>query len=190
MSRSFDEILNSASLPTLVVPICFNGEKAELVERARAAIDAYDQAKLETPIGGGSLSDPVSDSVRAELETALHDAEEAAAEFVYPFRLRGLTPLKWDRLVAANPPRDGHTADKAMGYNVTDFFYAIARACIVDPDVTDSPEGNRRWENLKESLSSGQFERLWDSAVSVSRRKVDVPFWRASSDETPPSEAK
>lgn len=159
-------LLGSAALPERTVEVCLRGDlQAEVEELSRELQQARNGAT--TLADRGDLR---------KLAEQIEKTREAMLESTVVFRLRGLNRTAYSNLLAAHPPRDGHTGDSAAGFDVDAFFPALIRACITEPDLTDE-----QWTHLLEVLSSGQFDSLYDAALAVCRRKVDVPFSFAAS---------
>ena len=119
--------------------------------------------------------------LEARSVTKAFGAFKAVDDASVTFTLRGISARQWSDLVAANPPRDDNPGDQAYGYNTDDLFFDLVALCLVDPEAS-----REQVEGLADALSSGQWDLLVETAVAVSRGKVDVPFSQPAS---PPTEA-
>lgn len=177
-SQDLDTQLDEASLPEKTVEVCLRGDLVAQVEDLERELRDL-RTNTETMADQGRAR-----KVAERIEAAR--AEMSAKAIV--FRFRGLDRHGWAQLLTDCPPRDGVATDKALGYNPETFYPALIRRCLVEPQVTDE-----QWERLDARLSSGQFDSLADTALAVSRRKVDVPFsfaasatLRSSAETSPP----
>lgn len=163
---SLDDLLNSAALPEKTVEVCLRGDlTAEVEDLERQMRDVRTNAQTMAERGTVSALAQRIEELRREMQSS-----------AVVFRLRGLNRAGWTALLRAHPPRKDDKVDAAMGYNVETFFSALIRACLLEPEVTDE-----QWERLEALLSSKQYDDLADAALTVSRRKVDVPFSFAAS---------
>lgn len=169
---TLDEILEGASLPEKTVPLCLKGK----------LIGELDAAERDLTAARSVVQTSLSDGAHLQAAQARVDALRAqVSASTTPFQLRGIDAHRWSELVTANPPRSDHPEDRALGYNVDTFFNALVEECLYDPVVEPGQIGR-----LMVALSAGQWDSLVDAALTVSRRKVDVPF---SPPASPPTEA-
>jgi small-conductance mechanosensitive channel len=169
----FNELLAEATLPERTVRLCLRGDLTgalEQAERELAQAEATPQTGLSDDRGVPRLRDRVE-----ELRTQVQDKAR-------DFKLRGITSRQWSDLVAKNPPREDTPGDRYLGYNPDGLFDELVALCLVDPAL--SPE---QVTQLADHISAGQWDLLTDTALTVSRRKVDVPFSPGASDSTPDS---
>ena len=151
--------LTEARRPERTVSLCLRGDLVAEFEDLERQLQTEQQRNVDSLAGNPALQEI------AEKIEALREQMTASSVVL---RLRGISNPEWHALIRANEPRDGVADDKALGYNVDEFFPALVKACLVD--VSDE-----QWQQLYGAISSGQFEQLSDAALSVSRRKVDVP---------------
>lgn len=180
----FDKLLEEASLPEEVVPICLNGRLVRQYEEVKARVDAAAEA-ANLPLGDDRLG---VKKAKAHPEQADLDrlAGEVNAKTV-PFLLRAMPRDKFIELVAAHPARKDKSGaveprDAAMGVNTDVFIPALIRVSVVDPDVSD----NARWERLLPVLTHRQQQILATVGWNLNREDREVPFWPGVS-ESPPS---
>lgn len=167
---TLDEIIEGASLPEKTVPLCLKGKLVGELDEAER-----DLAKARS-IVATSLSDGAQ---AAALQARVDDLRAQVSAAVTQFRLRGIDPNRWSELVTENPPRPEHPEDRVLGYNVATFFDALVAACLYDPVVE-----LEQIPRITAVMSAGQWDALVDAALTVSRRKVDVPFSPADSQPT------
>lgn len=167
-----DALLAQARRPEKTVSLCLRGDlQAEFerldVEHAKAVSSATDSLA-----GNGALA------IAQEME-ALRDQ---MAESTLTVTLRALPRAEYSALVLAHPERrdeagDPFPVDRDNGFNVETFYPALIRACVVDPELTET-----QWSTLlDETLSDRQFDELAYAAVGVNRGPVSVPFSPAAS---------
>lgn len=167
----FAALLASAKLPERTVDICL---RADLVADFEA-LDRQLAVLAEKP--NPKMGDDGRFALRQQIEAL--EAEMKAA--TYPFRLRALSKPAWHALVAKHPPRRDDQGniderDRNLRVNVETFFDAIARACVVDPLLSDDD-----WELMLASLTDRQFDLLASVAWGLNREDVDIPFSRGVS---------
>jgi hypothetical protein len=167
----FAALLAGAKLPERVVEICM---RADLV----AEFEEVDRrlAKLvEKP--NPKMGDDGRLAMRRQIEAL--EAEMQAA--TYPFRLRGLSKPAFRKLVNDHPPRrddkgDVDERDRALRLNMETFFDDLARACIVDPVLSDE-----QWNLMLATMTDRQIDLLATVAWALNREDVDIPFSRGVS---------
>lgn len=197
---TLDEILDGATLPTLTVPLCLNGElrreyeaaKGRIFERLQQEVAAEQAAAAARPAGDDRLGvkqpappapgEAPAEGVDADPEQL--DPEEPELQrildemrrYTVPFLLRALPAQRWSKLVEDNPPRtDPATGQRdprdAEGVNVETFWPVTLRESIADPVVNEA-----RWAKLQNVLTSAQMDKLIKAAKVLNRRDEDVPF--------------
>lgn len=177
-------ILDGAKRPERTVQLCLRGDlQAELEELERRLRD--ERGRHERSMGEMGAEVEIGEQIEA--------LREQMREATVTFRLRALPArrtagsgeqMTWDELVKAHPPREGDQGDLVLGYNADTFFDALVVASVVDPQP--SPE---QWQRLLgDGLTSRQFDELAEAALTLNRRKVDVPFSSAASGRTQDSD--
>lgn len=163
------QLLDSAKLPEKEVRICLRADLLADFEAAEAALaQAQRAARAENSLEAGSDIHAYAARVNA-----IRDEMASASA---TFRLRAVGRRKWTALYADHPPREGDARDAATGFNRETFFEALTRACIVDPEISDT-----QWDALAELLSAAQWDALVDAAWEVNQAGVDIPFSSAAS---------
>lgn len=165
-----DEFIRHAIRPEKALRLCPRGDLTgalDVAERELAAARGRRSTSLSDDTGVAAAQTRV-DELRAQVDIAS-----------VTFTLRGVSARQWSDLVAANPPRDGNAGDQAYGYNTDDLFTALVAACLIDPEATPAQVAD-----LADALSSGQWDLLVETAVNISRGKVDIPFSPAVSEPT------
>lgn len=172
--ENFKTMLGEARLPERTVPICLRGDLVAEHEELERQFEEANRRAADSLAGNGA----------GELADRIEALQEEMRAATVTFRLRALPKPAWRALLAAHPPRqddDGKPLqeDAVIGVNMDTFWDAIARACLVDPEVDDEtwalmagPEGR---------LTDNQLGHLADAAWAVNRGDVDVPFSRAVS---------
>lgn len=185
--KHFKTMLAEAQLPEKVVQICLRGDLAADFEQLENDLsDAQKVAEQVNSLSGGETAAQIAEQMEAlRIEMQEH---------TYPFRCRALPKRAFRALVADHPPRSVagtgdevkvHDDDRGFGVNVTTFFDALIRACVVDPEL-DAAD----WKLLlDEKLTDNQFDTLAVTCWYVNRSDVDIPFSYAASKITRSSAA-
>jgi hypothetical protein len=171
---NFKALLGTAKLPERTVLICLRGDLVAEHEELERQLADLNRRPSDSLAGNGAT----------EVAERIEALQEQMAASTVTFRLRAMPKPKWRALLAEHPPRrddDGNPnpEDAQIGVNLETFWDAIARACIVEPEIDDET-----WEILagpEGKLTDNQVGRLADAAWSVNRGDVDVPFSRAAS---------
>jgi hypothetical protein len=162
----FDSLLDQARLPERVVHVCLRGDlTAEFEELDRQLTEA--QRNQPDSLDGSGVGD---------LLDRMNEIREEMRQHSYPFKLQGLPKPRFRALIAAHPPRRGEDgelvdADKFMGMDVSTFWDALIRACLIDPVLDDE-----KWRRTEAALTDKQYEQLSDAAWGLNRGEVDIPF--------------
>lgn len=170
--KNFKEMLGTAQLPEKTVPICLRGDLVAEFEETERALE-LEQAKSTVSLDGGGQVGFLAEKIET--------LRDQMREDTYTFRLRALPKRQWRSLVSEHPPRptdDGgiDDRDRFLGVNSDTFFDAMIRACVIDPELDDET-----WNELNEKLTDKQYDSLADTAWSLNRSDIDVPFSRAAS---------
>ena len=108
------------------------------------------------------------------------------------FRLKGLPRKQWQELGAEHPPREQNAQDASMGVNASTFFDAVAKISIFAVlDAEGAPvdfDAKAEWDALADDMTDGQWREFGDEILRLNRSVTDVPFSRAASLLTRPSE--
>lgn len=141
-------------------------------------LDEYERLSQAAPEQATSLAGPVPTAENPRLA----ELRAALAEYEVQFRLRGLDSRRWNKLVAAHPPRldaDGsiHKDDRAVGTNMATFPDALLRAATVSPELDDDDWAALLGDDDTEgSLTPGQLDELSAAAFSLAKIGPDIPF--------------
>lgn len=177
-----DKHEKSAKLAERAVKIVIDPEAAETLDALRAKVTAM--ARQPATLEG----DPVADVRRQYDELQAKVAAEAVE-----FRIRALPWRQFAALKLAHPPREDNRVDAFHQCNVDDVAEALIRRGVVEP-VMD--EADWAWligdgtDDNPGVLSSGQYDKLTDTAWSANRTDVDVPLLLAASAPLPSSESE
>lgn len=172
--------------PTDLVAVWI-GAPVDLVREYEQACERLEEGEKEQS-PADSLAGPAGLSVDEERATVARLRDELE-DYVVEFRLRGLDPKRWERLLAKHPPRkDGEgnvdSRDK-HGWNAETFPAAAVRAATLAPELDDDDWLALFGDDENEgSLTFGQIDRLAGVAFRLSNGNVDVPFWSAVSPTT------
>ncbi|SBV27572.1 hypothetical protein GA0070620_3096 [Micromonospora krabiensis] len=162
------ELIKQGRRPEDTVPLCL---RADLVRE-------YEQVEKQVTKARGDAGDSLAGPQVADLEARLADLRGQMAGTTLTLTLRALSPHRYQALVDEHPPRvnDGvpHSRDRVLGFNADTFFVALAKACIVSPDLDDED-----WEALvgdDGTLTDGQVEKLCTTAWQLNKSEVNLPF--------------
>jgi uncharacterized small protein (DUF1192 family) len=163
------ELIRGARRPEATVPLCLRADLVAEYERVQAEHASAQNAAGDSLAGAGG-------GVKAldERLAALRDEMTAST---LTLTLRALPSHRYQRLLDAHPPRttDGIIEPRdRLGFNTDTFFLALARACVVAPELDDED-----WAGLvgdDGTLTDGQVSKLCNAAFGLNRKDVDLPF--------------
>lgn len=196
MSRATDLIESGDTLPETDVPLCLKGSLQAAYEKAQRDLEQAEANADVARIRGRRLAE--EDPHRA-LRTRIAELAEEMQPHILLLRLRALSRPKFRKLRTEHPPRqdDGKVmdVDQAVGVNIETFFDALVRRCVagsVDVDAAGEETVEPLTDEyvtmlLDERISDGQWKTLADSAWSINRRDVALPFSPSSLLPTPNS---
>jgi len=177
----FRERHKGAKLAERTVKIVIDPEAGEALDNLQAKVAAMVRQPATATLEG----DPVAE-VRRQYEElksqVVADAEE--------FRLRALPRRAFTALKLEYPPREGNAFDKFYDCNYDDVSEALIRRGMVEPVMDDADWAWLIGDGTPDNpgvLSSGQYDKLAETAWSANRRDVDVPLLLAASDHLPTS---
>ena len=159
-----DAILDGAKKPETTVKLCLRSDLQAEWEKLEADLQAEDRAETDT------LAKSVSKRAKelAEQQIALQAEMQAATMVV---TLRAMDRAPWKELRSEHPPRPDSPMDWRLGFNEETFYDALIARSIVDPVLDEARVGK-----LLDSLTSGQFDNLANSAWALNRADVSAPF--------------
>jgi hypothetical protein len=169
--KNFKTMLAEAKLPERTVMICLRGDLAA----------EHEHAERELAEAAKTASDSLAGSGVGEIADRIDALEGQMREHSYEFRLRALKRPDWRALVDQHQPRKGDDGlvvpTDRIGVDVSTFYDAILRACLVDPELTDE-----EFAQLLDSITDRQYDELTEAAWALNRKEVDIPFSRAASE--------
>lgn len=177
-TSTFKSKLAAAKLPERTVEICLRGDLVAEHEEAERQLKLAEKTSGDSLAGNGT----------AELVERIEALEAEMREATQTFTLRALPHRRSARddrpthseLKKSHPPRreNGEVieADQEFGYNVETFNEALARLCVVDPQMDDTD-----WEDLFATISEGQYALLVMACFLLNRGDINVPFSLAAS---------
>jgi hypothetical protein len=169
--------LATAKRPERTVEVCLRGDlQAEFEELDRQARELLDAA----PADGRLVGNPERKRLADEIERLRAEMRES----MVVFRLRALPRGRYTALMADHPPVDGNDRDRQLGYNPDAFFPDVVLKSIVEPEDIDADT----WDALLDALTDHQFDEFVAAVTLLNHRRVDVPFSKAASLLTRPSE--
>lgn len=167
------DLIRDGKLRRAEFAACMDPDLVDEHERLTAE-RAEELARAADSFAGGSRAP----EIQAQIDGLLEEMEAATVTLV----LQALPRRRYRALIDQHPPRkdaDGVVVprDARLGVHYDDFFAALVRASIVEPDL-DAETVDLL---LDERLSDGQWERLTTIAWNLNRASVDVPFSPAGS---------
>ncbi len=185
MSRSIDQILDSAKLAERTLALYLGGDRDLSARYHQLRVDLVDAAdKPPTSLAAGSPAKSIRDEMAA--------IEATMAEDTVVFTLRALRRKAWRELREAHPPRkdpatgETHQRDALLGANIDTLPEAVVRASIIAPELTPE-QMDRLLDEDDGPLDEALFEQLWVACYGLNRGVVDVPFTSPNSPPTPTS---
>jgi hypothetical protein len=164
-------LIKAAKRPERTVQVFLAGDQVAEFEELDRQREAAQRQGTESLDAGPAV---VLAQRMKELRTRMADS-------AVTIRLRALSRLAYDKLLAEHPPRRGDDGEvlpsDLSGFNSATFYEPLIRACWVEP-VLD-PEVLTQL--LDEVLSNRQFDEVAMTALVVNRGTVDVPFSPAAS---------
>ena len=157
MTWSVDDFLDDFQAPSIEARIC---PRADLLERHKEA----ERRLVESGQSSGSLAGEA-----AELAQRVRDLEDEIDASTRTIKFRALSRRRWRTLLAEHHPLKVHKAD-GLDFNPETFPVAAIAACAVEPSLTQEQA-----ERLADALPLGEFEKLWQSVLSVNLGVTDTP---------------
>jgi len=161
-------LLASARLAEEVVPVCLRPDLLADYKAAVTALEAAEAAHKTT----GSVAARDKLAAKATVDDLCEQMLAASVRFT----VRALPRQKFTKLKSEHPPREGNSDDARLGFDRDTFYDSLARACVVEPELSDG-----QWEQLDAVLSTAQWASLRATAWMVNSSDVDVPFLLAAS---------
>lgn len=162
-----DDVLKAVKPVTRTVSICVDGEledeRLRLERQYRDAVKADDDAEDEAH----TMQAPA-------LADALADLQARAKDATVDFTFKAIGRKAWTDLMAAHPPTDEQTKDlpeeAVLRWNPLEFPPAAIAASLSEPDGFDAV----KVAELEQTLSEGQWKRLWSGCVIANEGVGDV----------------
>lgn len=142
-----------------VIPL-YSGDVEAKIEELKAAINK----SAGLPPRAGRKSPALA---AAEEFDAFVAEQMAAANKVVLHEVSGRVV---DQLRDEHPPRPDKPRDKALGVNEETFYWALVRAAMVSPVVTDE-----QWDEFVASASIGRRKELVEAAEELSSKVASLP---------------
>lgn len=164
---NFAALLANARLPEGTIELCM---RPDLL----ADFEALDRQLVEL---ADKPNPKMGDDGRAALRKEIEALEAEMRANTYPFRLRALPTPAFRALMAAHPPRRDAEGkifdprDATLRLNSETFFDALARASIIDPEITDE-----QWQQMLGIMSDRHIDRLANLAWELNQADVNIPF--------------
>jgi hypothetical protein len=168
---AFSDVLAKARPAERSIRLCLRGDLVARFEDLDRQLVEAQRGQADSLAGSGATA------IARQMDTLRAEMDEATVTFV----VRAMPRPAYRAFLAAHPPRKGPDGkplpEDEEGIDASTFGFDLARACIVEPEMTDE-----QWAHLVDDiLSDRQFEQLTMAALAVCRGDVDVPFSYAAS---------
>lgn len=165
-----DAILAGARLPEKIVKLCLRGDMQTSLEEAEQALaQAKSVAEVADSLAG------VGAGVRGA-EVRIEQIRQTMVDHVLPLTLRALPRPRFAALLGEHPPREDRPGDRALGCNESTMMPFLARACLVDPQLSE-----QQWTRLLDVITDRQWDEISWAAWMLNRGEVSVPLPSAAS---------
>ncbi|TYB69743.1 hypothetical protein FXF51_06155 [Nonomuraea sp. PA05] len=164
---SIDDLLGQMRLPERTFNLCTRADLQGEWEQAEQTLARAELQARDSLVGNSA-------EVR-ELASRVQDLEAEMAAHTVAIKLRARTHKEWMDLLAKHPPREGNDNDGA--FNSATFGPALLAECAVDPVMSEEQAGK-----LVDSMSTGQWNDLFNTLWGLNRSGVDVPKSRRASE--------
>lgn len=173
MSSKLD-LLNDATPETEDVGVLLNKSGRRELEALQEKLGAATQRLAN--LNRAKKKDP------EELEAAKSEQEAVAAAVeakkeelraqVLMLRFTALPSPLWQSIIAKSAPRKTFTTDAHKGYNVHEVTKLAAQVngVVVEDDGSTTALNAAQWAKLWESLSGGDFDRVWGTITRLNER--------------------
>lgn len=160
------DVLKKAKPPESSVDLCLEADLA-------AEHDALNRQLLEAQQEEARTSRKMGDVPRSrQLSEQIQELEERMRSSEVTFRMRGISAFRYQELLDDHPGREG----KNERYNPLTYPPALIAACCVDPHMSEVEA-----KQLVEVLGTGQTDKLFSAAMTVTQGPGAVPFSLAAS---------
>lgn len=163
-----EDILGQIKRPEKTFRLCLRADLQSEWEEADRQVKLAEREAVNSLAGTSKRARDLAGRVR-ELE---QEMEAATTTLV----LRGISSKRFSDLLAKHPARKGE--DEA--FNPDTFGVALLAASAAQPEMSEEQAGR-----LVDSITSGQWNDLFNACWLLNRASVDVPFSRAASEVLP-----
>ncbi|GLZ62880.1 hypothetical protein [Micromonospora sp. NBRC 107095] len=163
------QLIKGARLPEDTVSLCLRADLVAEYERVQAEHAKALEAAGDSLAGSGG-------AVQA-LDEQLTELRQEMTGSTLTLTLRALPSHHYQALMDEHPPRvtdEGVNPRDRLGFNSSTFFQALARTCLISPDLDDED-----WEGLfgeDGALTDAQVSRVCNTAYALNRKDIDLPF--------------
>jgi hypothetical protein len=176
------------------ITLCLDGTLSRQREELMAELFAATRSAEDAPNPDARLS---SVSPAKALQKRIDALEDEMRDSSITIRLTAVNFGEYNKFIIQNPPRKGNTQDAQLGLNGSTFFMDVARrtAKFLNEDGELEDIADDEWEQLEETLTDGEFDRIANAVLDLNRREGQrgVDFLSRGSkttrdsDETPAS---
>lgn len=142
------------------VTLCLNGELIDERDQAQKALNlVISQAQPQKRLR--------SSEVGVDERRRIEEIEDAMRDASVTIRITGVPFGDYNKMMAANPPREGHEEL----FNPGTFFLYVAKRTgqSVEDDGTLEEITPEEWEFIEATLTDGEHDRLASAVVQVNR---------------------
>lgn len=155
--------------PRTITVTLFQGDDIAQAVELEAAVDAA------APIPGVPRKVGAVDERLAEALTAYDQFVTEADSRAVKITLQALPRKAWRDLVTAHPARDGDEQDEAYGFNTDAMADPLVMASITNISDAGEPVDADSHEAEVDSLSDGDFSKLFSAAVRLNLDASPAP---------------
>ena len=145
--------------PRTTVVVLFQGDDLARIDELLEAVNSAISAKGPRRLGDS----PAQDAAKAH-----DDFVTEASERAEKITLHALPRRKWREMQVKHAPREDNDEDALYGFNFDEMGDDLVPASIESPDYAKTDE-------FLDSLSDGQFSRLYSAAVVLNKGGGELP---------------
>lgn len=146
--------------------LLYSGEDAARLEEMDDELEAAWIRDATAPTRAGVPLGTEADEVAAHRDAFLEEAKGRALSIVF----EAISHRTLESLRDQSPPRKGNRADEAAGYDRESFPFALLRASLVEPSVTDD-----QWKEFIENAPASRVREWVEVAEELATQDVNLP---------------
>lgn len=192
---TIDEIFNNVKdgkgFPKTEVRVCL---RLDLVKAKADRISEQVQRRMKdesvTEARDNRLGKKVTEEIvptpeEEEFKSEIEALNKEMEDYTFTFHMQGISTKEYNILQArAGRPRNGNTADQAVGYNIQTFYENLMARCTYKVTTASGDErefGVEDWKSLFDSIIDEQFDDLVGGCYKINREAAGRNPTRARS---------